>query len=166
MNQLYLGIMAALNEKTSATFQSQFVNSNEISEKIFIIPPKRVRYLSEIAENNRSYDTWVKEQAELATLLYQLEGVAKIEGLDWATDFNTKKEVLQQNLSYENKTLLDNWEAKKQAYQNDEFIYKVRDKEIKVATKTVSLSHSKIPKISLPRYKDWGQSEPINAFII
>jgi len=156
MNQLYLGIIAALNEKTEATFESQFISSNEISEKIFIIPPKRVRYLSEISENNRNYDNWVEEQAQIATQLYQIEGIEKMEGLDLQDTLQSKKEQLQQNLSYQNKTLLENWSTKKEAYENDEFVYKVRDKEIKVATKTVSLSHSKIPKISLPRYKDWG----------
>ncbi len=156
MNQLYMGIIKAINEKTEAAFDSRFSSSNEISEKIYIIPPKRVRYLSEISENNRSYDTWVKEQADIATQLYQLDGLEKMDDLSLSDVVNHKKSVLEQKLSYENKTLLTNWEAKKQAYGEDEFVYKVRDKDIKVVTKTVSLSHSKIPKISLPRYKDWG----------
>jgi len=52
---------------------------------------------------------------------------------------------------------LDEWADKKAAYAADEFVYKVRDREIRVPTFTTSLSHSRIPRIALPRYKDWGE---------
>jgi len=55
------------------------------------------------------------------------------------------------------KRILDQWEEKKQSYYNDEFIYKVRDREIKVPTFTTSLSHSRIQRVSLPKFKDWGE---------
>ena len=54
-------------------------------------------------------------------------------------------------------TTIDSWEEKRAAYAADEFVYKVRDREIRVPTFTKSLSHSRIPRVVLPRYKDWGE---------
>ncbi|MFT6743660.1 MAG: methylmalonyl-CoA mutase, partial [Bacteroidia bacterium] len=61
VNSLYAQLIDTINEKTGAGFESQLVAANEMSEKIFIIPPRRVRYLSEIADSNRGYDKWAKE---------------------------------------------------------------------------------------------------------
>jgi len=155
-NQLYIGILQKIKEKTNTDLGSQFENEKEISEKIFIIPPKRVRYLSEIAERNRSYDKWVEEQAKLATQLYQIEGVENLLEGGLNESILQNKQKAEQALAFENKEILKNWEQQKAAYKADEYVYQVRGKDIKVPTHTVSLSHSKIPKISLPRFKDWG----------
>jgi len=155
-NQLYLGILQQINEKTEVELTSQFKNESDLSEKIFIIPPKRVRYLSEIAENNRTYDKWVKEQAKLATQLYQIEGVENLIEEELNKSILQKKQKAEQELSFENKEILKKWEIKKTAYKANEYVYQVRGKDIKIPTHTTSLSHSKIPKISLPGFKDWG----------
>ncbi|WP_415375446.1 methylmalonyl-CoA mutase family protein [Patiriisocius sp. Uisw_017] len=70
MNKLYTAIMAELQEKTETDLKSSFEITDEMSEKIFVIPPARTRYLSEISENNRAYDKTVNEQAEVAQKLY------------------------------------------------------------------------------------------------
>nr|WP_299384548.1 methylmalonyl-CoA mutase family protein [Allomuricauda sp.] len=70
MNQLYKVVMDTLVEKTKAPLVSSYEVSNEMSEKIYIIPPVRTRYLSEIAESNRAYDATVVEQAKIAQRLY------------------------------------------------------------------------------------------------
>ncbi|WP_223033101.1 methylmalonyl-CoA mutase family protein [Hanstruepera marina] len=70
MNTLYKAVMDKLVEKTDADLKSTFHISNEMSEKIFVIPPARTRYLSEIAENNRGYDKTANEQVEVAQKLY------------------------------------------------------------------------------------------------
>jgi len=70
MNTLYKAIMDKLVEKTDTDLKSTFEISDEMSEKIFVIPPARTRYLSEIAENNRAYDKTAIEQAEVAQRLY------------------------------------------------------------------------------------------------
>ncbi|NND51816.1 MAG: methylmalonyl-CoA mutase, partial [Flavobacteriaceae bacterium] len=70
MNTLYKAIMGKIDEKTKADLKSSFEISREMSEKIFVIPPARTRYLSEIAENNRAYDKHVQEQVEVAQKLY------------------------------------------------------------------------------------------------
>lgn len=70
MNSLYKAIMDKLVEKTGADLKSSFEITKEMSEKIFVIPPARTRYLSEIAENNRAYDKKVDEQVNIAQKLY------------------------------------------------------------------------------------------------
>ncbi|MAD96917.1 MAG: methylmalonyl-CoA mutase [Flavobacteriaceae bacterium] len=70
MNSLYKAIMDKLVEKTGADLKSTFEITKEMSEKIFVIPPARVRYLSEISENNRAYDKKVDEQVVIAQKLY------------------------------------------------------------------------------------------------
>ena len=67
------------------------------------------------------------------------------------------KTELNQDLKRENKAILDNWEQKKAAYTNKEFVYQVRGRDIKVENYTKSLSHNDIPKVVLPKYKDWGE---------
>jgi methylmalonyl-CoA mutase len=80
MNSLYKAIMDKLVEKTGADLKSSFEITKEMSEKIFVIPPARTRYLSEIAENNRAYDQRADEQVQVAQKLYgifkTLESVA------------------------------------------------------------------------------------------
>jgi len=70
MNTLYKAVMDKIVEKTNSKLKSSFKISDEMSEKIFVIPPARTRYLSEIAENNRAYDKTVDEQVEVAQKLY------------------------------------------------------------------------------------------------
>ncbi len=79
-NQLYLHLMQLLKTKTGATFNSTFHVTHEMSEKIYIIPPNRTRYLSEITEINRKYDEWVKEQSEIAEKFYAIEKTKELRG--------------------------------------------------------------------------------------
>lgn len=151
----------ALIEKVNAKFTSLDLKSYEeqnVSEESTIIPPKRVRYLSEIVDNNKNYDKQVEEQALIAKKMYLIEGAkAFITDDDHTTDklekvfLKTKKE-----LSEENRLFLQGWHHFKEEMQQDSFSYLVRGKEIKVETKYESLSHLKIPKIALPKFQDWG----------
>ena len=163
VNSLYAKLIETINEKTGAGFKSQLVAANEMSEKIFIIPPKRVRYLSEIADSNRGYDKWAKEQSGIAQKLYGISKTittiqeAEISDSDRlikdleetyakvALDFDPKLQIV-----------IDEWDSVKESYANDIYTYLVRNKEIKVETKTISLSHQKISKVSLPKYEAWG----------
>lgn len=77
MNKLYVSVMHAIHSKTGADLNSGFHATNEMSEKIFVIPPTRTRYLSEISENNRRYDSWAKKQSDIARKLYQIDGTIK-----------------------------------------------------------------------------------------
>ena len=165
MNNLYKRIMDMITERTGADLKSNYVLSEEQSEKIYIIPPKRTRYLSEISENNRSYDERVEQQVEIARKLFGLEQTIQLlNGQEQTAELaNTiehlkkQQESLELDLDGDSKRLLAAWEEKKAAYSADEFIYKVRNKEIRVPTYTKSLAQSKIPRVVLPKYKDWGE---------
>jgi methylmalonyl-CoA mutase len=183
MNTLYKAIMDKIVEKTDSDLKSTFEITREMSEKIFVIPPHRTRYLSEIAENNRSYDEIALSQQKVAQKLYgifkTIESVSgKIPqitkaGIDDATVLPTGIQEHDENRIFLNLLLnqfdkvkmdLDpynweiilNWEEKVNKYKNPVYSFKVRDKEIKIATHTESLSHIQIPKIALPKYEAWG----------
>ncbi len=162
MNKLYKAIMDKLVEKTGADLTSGFKVTDEMSEKIYIIPPNRTRYLSEISENNRAYDKWVNEQSTIANQLYALQlskSLMQVNNSEEAKTIdllNAKTASLELNLSGQNKKLLENWKEKIQAYKNEYFIFKVRDKELKIKTHYESLAHTQIPKVATPRYEAWG----------
>ncbi|HZY82025.1 MAG TPA: methylmalonyl-CoA mutase family protein, partial [Cyclobacteriaceae bacterium] len=152
-NQLYHQVMEKIVEKTGADLRSSFHGSHEMSEKVFVIPPARTRYLSEITENNRKYDDWVVQQAGIAQKMYAL----KIAG-ELAPDASLKKifDDLKLNLDPKNWKLIEEWPEKLKKYKEPVFKFKVRDKEIAIQTHTESLSHTMVPKVALPRYEAWG----------
>ena len=161
-NQLYRKLMAIVQEKTNTNLESSFDSSEELSEKLYIIPPKRTRYLAEIAESNRAYDEWVSEQSEQAQKMQSISetiSLLKESSLESNLETNSLKNLLETTelkLDRENSKLLDEWDTEIQQYKEDVFVYKVRDKEIKVSTHTKSLSDNSIPKISVPKYKGWS----------
>jgi isobutyryl-CoA mutase len=156
-NRLYKHLVDKIVEKTSANLKSTFEITHEMSEKIFVIPPHRTRYLSEISEGNRAYDTWVKEQRETAQTLYAVQKT-----IHTLADDSIKKVLqaefdrLKLNLDPKNLKLIETWGEKVKRYKSGIFNFKVRDKEIGIQTHSESLSHLQIPKISLPRYEAWG----------
>ena len=141
--------------------QSKTQGEKGTSEKQYIIPPARVRYLSEITDTIRTYDKETEKQSEVARLASSLDITCahlKKENSDVATIelLEQKKENAEQDLTKESKLILSEWETKKAAYQAKEFVYQVRGKDITVDNYTKSLSHNNIPKIVLPRFKDKG----------
>jgi len=163
MNSLYRVIMDKVVEKTSAKLESTFEITNEMSEKIFVIPPSRTRYLSEISESNRSYDEWALNQADVADKLYGLHtSMATLKNSTIADRDRLIKglqetyEQVKLDLDPRNWILIEEWEAKKKTYTDPVYSFKVRDKEIKIKTHTESLSHTQVPKVSLPKFRSWG----------
>ncbi len=162
-NTLFAELIRLLNDKTKAGFQLTELPPEQFSEKIHIIPPKRVRYLSEIAENNRQYDDWVDRQCELANKMDALRTSAYIirednEVRDRESIEKVLDEIYQKiSLDFDGRCreILDNWEEKKAAYEGEEFSYQVRNRTIKVETHTKSLSHTSLPKVILPKFKNW-----------
>lgn len=66
-------------------------------------------------------------------------------------------EHVEQQLDHEVRALLETWQTKLESYRSEEFSYTVRGREIRVQNYTESLSHTSIPKISVPKFKDWGE---------
>jgi len=157
-NELYRNLMMLVNDKTELDLQTNFESSEEMSEKIYIIPPKRNRYLAEIAENNRSYDEWVVDQAEQAQKVQSVTDTLDLIDEDQSLKSSVAAllDKAELKLDRENSQLLDNWDDERQQYQDEFFVYKVRDKEIKVETHSKSLAGQSIPKISVPQYKGWA----------
>ncbi len=165
VNQLYRKIMDLIAEKCNPELQSGHAVIAGNSEKIYIIPPARVRYLSEISENNRKYDEWVEKQVGIARQLFALETTQKLfhtqrksAETETLISYNSKLITeLKKDLDGECLRILEGWEEKKKRYAAEEFIYLVRGKEIKVESYSESLSHLKIPKVCLPKWADWGE---------
>ena len=174
-NTMYHALMTMLEEKIDASLHSTFTPDEEMSEKIYIIPPARIRYLSEISENNRKYDQWAKDQSGVAQKLFGIRKtldtlqagasasrtIPEAETADGTQQIVTALEQLYQQVTLDldpkNLLLLQNWEARKRHYQDEYFVFRVRNKEIKIKTHTESLSHTQVPKVAVPRYEAWGE---------
>jgi len=165
VNRLFELLLQKIEAKTGVRFgNTQFSATAQLSQAI--IPSARVRYLAEIATANRDYDKLVKEQAALASTLYQLQGVLNNGELKAATDKNVYSELamalqkqidhISEQLTPVSRKLIKHWPEKVAAYQKDFYEYTVRDKVIKQAMTSTSLSGTRIPKVVLPQYKDWG----------
>ena len=160
VNALYLALLAKINQRTGARFVTSMEHPEEMSEKIFIIPPKRTRYLSEIAEIVRGYNSWAEKQAEKAHRLQSLKETATLLQKEKNPDDPVFSDLIQREerqLDPYVADLLEGWDEKKRQYAGPWYIFKVRDKEIKVATHTETLSHLMIPRVALPGYRSWGE---------
>jgi methylmalonyl-CoA mutase len=157
MNSLFYKLMKIVKEKTGVDYSVSKIESENLQEKKYIIPPDRVRYLAEIVEANAEYSVWVNEQCKLAQQLYQIKGV-----LDLTSDNSVKTALteiynsVEGGLDKECGRLLNEWPETIKRYKADEFIFKVRGKEIRQSLYSESLSKLRIPKISLPKYEAWG----------
>ena len=161
MNSLYRCIMDTLDAKTNSAFNSDWASGDELSEKIFVIPPSRNRYLSEISESNRSYDETGRKQRRIAQRLYSLhetmQHLKETKGSDeLLSSLQETYEALNEQLLPESRKLIESWSEEQQRYKNEVYSFNVRDKEINIQTHTKSLSHSDIPKVVSPRYEAWG----------
>jgi methylmalonyl-CoA mutase len=158
-NSLYKVIIDKIKEKTGADLNSSFTISKEMSEKIFVIPPARTRYLSEISENNRKYDAWVIKQADIAEKLYAITKTIESFGKkneDVVKVLKAEFDRVKLDLDPHNWEIIQQWPAKAKMYKDEFYIFKVRDKELKIKTHSESLSHSQIPKVVTPNYSSWG----------
>ena len=184
MNTLYKAIMAKVVERTGADLHSQWEVTEAMSRRAYVIPPERVRYLSEIVDASRDYDRFVADQSALARQLYQLAGtiallreragtrsvsveepgaagvvraISHLQGEpDYLQDLVALHNELERRLDPECRRLLQEWPQMVERYKADKYVFQVRDKVIEQDLFTESLSHTRIPKVSLPRYEDWG----------
>ncbi len=155
-NMLYNLLMDTLDEKTKKDFKRYRPALIADMHAVGIIPAKRQRYLAEIAETVEKYNSDAQTQSEFATEWYRLRGAAealkeKNESLE-----NLVKET-EEKITPENRKLIEDWETLKRKYKNDFYEYIVRGNVIRQPLYTESLSHTKIPKIAVPGYRDWGE---------
>src|SRR5690606_11256056 len=122
--------------------------------------PHRVRYLSEIADNNRQYDARTREEAEKAATLYALRSArAHLENAGQqqvGETLQAELDRLRQDVDGEVWRWLEEWPEIRRQYVEDDYSYQVRDKIIHVDTYTRSLSGTRIPVVAMPRTEEWG----------
>ncbi len=185
MNRLYKALIDVIAKRTDAPLVSHMAITPAMSEKRWIIPPERTRYLAEIVETCEAYDAFVGAQAAIARRMYQLHGTIatlranvgrkrleiveprgpgdvvqvteRVEGEPaFLAELIDLYRDLESRLAPECKKLLDEWPATKRRYAASKYQFQVRDKGLELDLFTESLSHLRIPKVSLPKYEDWG----------
>ena len=160
-NTLYKTLIDKVAEKTGVDLKSNFQITEEMSEKIYIIPPARTRYLSEISENNRKYDDWVHKQSDIADKLYAIHTTIGAMNSEKHPEvikvLHAEFDRIKLDLDPHNWEIIQQWPDKVKQYKDEYYIFKVRGKELKVKTHTESLSHTQIPKVVTPHYKAWGE---------
>lgn len=158
INNLFVQLVQVIERKSGVDLDISAQNKmDELSAKSLIIPPARSRYLSEITDHIRQYNNTISEQSEIASKLYQLQGALSLLQDDHARKLLQQEiDLLQAQLLPEWKKELDAWPEKKKAFVQDEFVYQVRGREIRQAMYYKTLSGTKLAKVILPKYKDWG----------
>ena len=160
-NQLFAALIEMLNVKVNLDWSTSFSKKGAVEKQNVIIPNDRRYYLREIADTVHQYKKTAENQAEIARRLYQVEGalqeVKRMKNNETviAALQNIRNEIAGQ-LTDESKDILENWEETVRKYAQEQLVTVVRDKEMITSLKTKSLSGLMIPKISLPKYKDFG----------
>lgn len=129
----------------------------EPSKKRQIIPPERVNYLGDIVKTIREYKEFTKKQVAIARKLYQYKNIVDEVSEELRPEIERLIAHYDQQLHTECKKIIENWQNLKESYSRDRFVTKVRDKEICYDLYTTSLSGTRIPKVALPRFEDWGE---------
>ena len=165
-NKLFNKIIDNINKKTNRNWGEYKAPLRSESYIHAIIPSNRVRYLAEIAEEIARYNKLAEEQSAIATQTYQLHGTIETfknqssqngeESTSILKELEKTKAAIEKELLPVFKKLLDEWDDMKSLYQQDFLEYHVRGKVIKQHLYVESLSHTKIPKIAVPKFKDWG----------
>ncbi|NBX90297.1 MAG: methylmalonyl-CoA mutase [Betaproteobacteria bacterium] len=128
-----------------------------------VVPAARTRYLAEISQTVRDYKKQAHAQANLAREMQQLRAAAVMLEVDKpgrakaaqaALDLAAQRELVQDPSA---RKLLAQWPDMQKAYAGDEYVVKIRDKEIRTALTSLSLSGTRIRKVALPQYVDHGE---------
>ncbi len=157
-NILYRALIEGLNAQKNLGWQSNLEISDDSERRHHIIPPEQAGYLGEITRTARAYRTQIAEQSMLARKLFQLNGSCDMLGdSPAASELHKLIEELEPQLTKDALNTIEEWPSLKQAYQQDEMVTKVRDKEIRTQLYTMTISGTRIPRVCLPDYEDWGE---------
>lgn len=158
---LYVGLREKLAGNGFSLPETRFeANAKRMpSARDAIVPPSRQRYLADIANNVRDYHEKARQQSALARELQQLKASQRLldgAGGDAASLTPLVKER-EERLDTRARNLLENWPKVKESYAGDEYVVKIRDKEIRTKLTRKTLSGTEIRKVVLPRYEDHGE---------
>jgi methylmalonyl-CoA mutase len=149
-NRLYKSFIGALEARGLARESTIDLPTSDTAKR-HVVPPERTRYLAEIIAEIRKYDAWADEQSTVAETLYRLQGAAEA-----GADVEHALAETTERLDPENRRALDHWEGMVAEYSGEQFIYHVRGNEIRVPLHQETLSHTRVPRVALPRYRSWG----------
>lgn len=161
---LYQALLPELRKHGLREFSSVLapVSTKTSTQRTVIIPAQNQRYLAEIADEVRGYHTLVEQQAKLARERQQLQAAkamlaqANAETDDESSALTTLIDKREAALDSRAAKLLENWEQLKSDYSGDEYVVKIRDKELRTALTRKTLSGTKISRVSLPTFSDHG----------
>ena len=159
-NVLYCRLIHVLNGKRQLGWRSSLAVTETESLKRYVIPTDRIHYLGEIVQTVRGYHKRVREQSAKARQLFQVQGAKKILADASATtfeDLDAAATRLNKGLTEETRRIIAEWPRVRECYGSDELVTRVRDKEIRTELFTTSLSGTRIPKVCVPGFEDWGE---------
>jgi isobutyryl-CoA mutase len=161
-NTLFVALVDLINQKAGTNWKTDLKTVANVEKHNIIIPSERRHYLREITETVRNYHKRVEQQSEIARRLFQIEGAIEAakergESEEVIAALETLKQHYENELTPESKRILASWEDLKVKYAGKQFVIKVRDKEIVTDLTTKSLSGLDIPKVVLPKFKDYGE---------
>lgn len=158
----FVALLEQLNKRFDLGWRTSLSKNPRVEKREALIPPRRQQYLREIADTVREYRNRVREQEKAARKLFQIEGA-----LEMAKELGGSPELIEsleqmkkraeETLSPETKRILKDWEERKEKYGGDELVVRIHGKEQKMALRVKSLSGLSIPKIALPKFKDYGE---------
>ncbi len=158
---LYQELLRQLLDKGLRTEANRLphVTVKASSGKTVIVPASRSRYLAEIATTVRGYHKTIKKQSALVRQRQQLLAVKTLveqEGKS-AADLDTLLAATDEQMDPRARKLIDMWPVLKERYSGDEYVVKIRDREIRTGLTHKSLSGTRIQKVALPSYEDHGE---------
>ena len=158
---LYQGLLPRLVQLGLRAQAGKLVAVGDVrhsSGKNVIVPPARSRYLAEIADTVRGYHRFTRKQVTLARERQQLSEAKRMLAIAHKTaDFDDLIAERDAEMDASAKKLLAQWPDMQAAYAGDDYVVKIRDKEIRTRLVQHTLSGTRIRKVSLPRYEDHGE---------
>ncbi len=160
MNHLFARVTTLLAERAPSQREAlPLPEGPQVAQQI--IPAARSRYLAEIVDGSARYDAFVQAQAGIARRMYQLHGAIAAtanEGSQGSLTAALQAEYARvaAGLDPACQKLLDGWDAEQARYRADRYEYRIRDRVISQELFSTSLSGTRVPRVCLPRYADWG----------
>lgn len=159
---LYQGLLDVIGEKVGVHWKSLMprVAAKVPSSRAIVVPAERARYLAEIAETVRAYRRWAHEQARAAEELWRIDGALALlddEDAELGGVLRGKREKTAERLDPACAKMLAEFEGLRARYAEEEFVYTVRDREIRTPLFRMSLSGTRVPRVSLPRFRNPGE---------
>ncbi len=159
---LYQGLSASLGSKGLELRPGALPKplTRHSTGKNVVVPPARVRYLAEIAEGVRTYKARAQAQARVARERQQLSETRRMlaeSGADNASSIDALIAERDARLEPAHAALLAMWPLTKDAYSGDEYVVKIRDRDLRTKLTTTTLSGTTVRKVALPQYEDHGE---------